>query len=85
MKGYNIYNLGESSVINLNTVVSTIENALDKKAIIDYLPLQEGDVNITYADISKAKQEICYNPKYEFQKGIEEFVKWYKMNKNYLY
>lgn len=85
LKGFNIYNLGESKVINLKKLVETIENSLGKKAILNKLPLQQGDVNITYADISKAKNEIGYNPQYDIETGINKFVEWYSSNKAILY
>ena len=78
IKGYQIYNLGESNVITLKQLIKTIEDNLDKKAIINRQPMQPGDVIKTYADISKAKTEIGYNPKYGFDTGIKEFVKWYR-------
>ena len=77
LRGYRIYNLGESRVIKLDRLVKIIENALGKKAILNHLPLQQGDVKITCADISKAKAEIGYNPKYTFEDGINEFIQWY--------
>lgn len=77
LKGYNIYNLGESRVINLDKLVKTIENFIGKKAIRNHLPLQPGDVKITYADISKARTEIGYSPKYTFEEGVNEFIRWY--------
>ncbi|HVA98575.1 MAG TPA: SDR family NAD(P)-dependent oxidoreductase [Bacteroidia bacterium] len=80
-KGYQIYNLGESTVINLNKLVHTIESVLEKKAILNQLPIQQGDVNSTYADISKARREIGYNPQYDFETGIKKFVDWYIRNK----
>ena len=85
INGYQLFNLGESNVITLNQLVATIENALDKKAILNRQPMQPGDVTKTYADISKAKSEIGYNPKFDFETGINEFVKWYKDNKLNLY
>lgn len=81
LNGFNIYNLGESRRINLATLVKFIEEALNKKAILYYLPVQPGDVIETYADITKAKNEIGYNPKYEFSDGIREFIEWYRANK----
>jgi len=81
LNGYKIYNLGESKVITLKQLVKTIENTLGKKAIIDQLPLQQGDVAITYADITKAKEEIGYSPKFDFETGIKKFVEWYKTNR----
>jgi UDP-glucuronate 4-epimerase len=77
LDGYKIYNLGESRIVSLSKLVQTIEDILGKKALISYLPLQPGDVNITYADISKAKSEIGYNPQYNLYQGISEFAKWY--------
>jgi len=85
LKGYQLFNLGESNVITLNQLVKTIEDSLNKKAILDKLPMQAGDVIKTYADISKAKSEIGYNPKFNFQTGINEFVNWYKSQRANLY
>lgn len=84
LNGYKIYNLGESKVINLRKLVQVIETSLGKKAILDKLPFQPGDVNITFADISKSKTEIGYNPKYDFEAGINKFVEWYSINKSVL-
>jgi len=81
LDGYRIYNLGESTVINLNKLVHTIENFVGKKAIFNRLPPQQGDVNSTYADISKARAEIGYNPRCDFETGIKKFVEWYINNK----
>ena len=78
LEGYKIYNLGESKVITLKELVNVIETTVGKKAKLNQLPMQPGDVSRTYADISKAKSEIGYNPKYTFEKGIENFVMWYK-------
>lgn len=85
LDGYNIYNLGESKVISLRHLLETIEQSLNKKAVLNQLPLQPGDVTKTFADISKAKSEIGYNPKYDFETGINKFVKWYNSNKANLY
>lgn len=85
LNGYRIYNLGESNVINLKKLVSTIEDALGKKATFKYLPMQQGDVSRTFADISKARSEIGYDPKYDFTTGIGRFVGWYNKNKSILY
>ena len=85
LAGYQLFNLGESNVITLNQLVGTIENILNKKAILNKQPIQPGDVNKTYADISKAKSEIGYDPKFDFETGIKEFVKWYENFKLKLY
>ena len=75
---YEIFNLGESHVVSLKEMVETIENALGKKAILDIQPMQPGDVDKTYADISKAKSMIGYDPQTNFSEGIRKFVEWYK-------
>jgi len=77
---YEILNLGESQVINLNQMVEEIESALGIKAIKEILPMQPGDVNKTNAQISKAKNLIGYNPKTHFKEGIIKFVEWYRNN-----
>lgn len=79
---YEILNLGESEPITLNQMIATIEEAVGKKAIIDRKPMQPGDVDRTYADITKAKQLIGYAPKTSFEEGIQNFVNWYEDNKN---
>jgi UDP-glucuronate 4-epimerase len=78
---YEILNLGESRTITLSKMVKTIEDALGIKANIKRMEMQPGDVNRTFADITKAKKLIGYNPQTKFEDGIDEFVKWYKNNK----
>ena len=80
LKGYEIINLGESQTIFLKELISIIESAIRKKAIIRMLPHQAGDVEITYADITKAKNMLGYTPIFPIVKGIELFVEWYKKN-----
>lgn len=77
-EGYKIYNLGESKVITLKKLVEIIETILGKKAVLNQLPMQQGDVSRTFADISKARAEIGYNPAYDFETGMKKFVDWYK-------
>jgi UDP-glucuronate 4-epimerase len=55
-----------------------IEDALGKKADIEVLELQPGDVSTTYADISKARQRLGYDPRFPMEEGIRRFVDWYK-------
>ncbi len=73
---YEILNLGESEPITLSEMISTIEEVVGKKAIINRLPMQPGDVNRTYADISKARSLIGYNPQTSFKDGIRKFYEW---------
>lgn len=73
---YEILNLGSNHPITLLEMVNTIEKCLGKKAIIKYLPMQPGDVNATYADISKAKKLLGYAPNVSFEQGIRNFIAW---------
>ena len=75
---YEIVNLGNSSPTSLKEMINTIAEVLNKEPKIKEMPMQQGDVNITYADISKAKEMLNYDPKTPFKEGIEKFVKWYK-------
>src|SRR5207237_7071683 len=72
--GFEIINLGESRTVELREVVQLIEKAVGKKAQIRQLPIQAGDVPVTYADISKAKRLLGYNPQVTIEDGIERFV-----------
>ncbi len=75
---YEIFNLGESQTIELNELISLLERALDIRAIIDRQPLQPGDVPATYADISKARELLAYNPTTKIAEGIPKFVEWFR-------
>ena len=74
--GYEIINLGESRTVELRELVRLIEKSTGKKAQTRQLPTQPGDVPITYADISKAKRLLGYQPKIGIEEGIEKFVEW---------
>ena len=83
MKNSNVYeilNLGNSSPVSLKEMINTIGNALNITPIINQLPMQPGDVDRTYADVSKARKLIGYEPKVPFEQGIKNFVAWYKEN-----
>lgn len=71
LKGYEILNLGNSDTISLIDLVRGIEETLNKKAIIEWKPMQPGDVEITFADISKAKKLLGYSPDYPVKKGLK--------------
>jgi UDP-glucuronate 4-epimerase len=71
LKGYEIFNLGNSDTISLIDLVRGIEETLGKKAMIEWKPMQPGDVEITYADISKAKERLGYKPDYPVLKGLK--------------
>jgi UDP-glucuronate 4-epimerase len=75
---FEIMNLGESQTVELRRLVELLEQALDKRAIIDRQPLQPGDVPVTHADISKARKLLAYNPQTSIEAGIERFIEWFK-------
>lgn len=75
---YEILNLGNSSPVSLKEMIATIGQALNIEPKIKQLPIQPGDVDRTYADITKAKELIGYEPKTTFEEGIKKFVEWYK-------
>ena len=75
---WRIYNIGNSKPVNLMDYINAIEKALNKKAIIEYKPLQPGDVSCTHADVYDLKKEFDYKPETNFEEGINKFVSWYK-------
>jgi len=74
---FDIFNLGESETIRLKDLIVAIENALGKKAKINQLPEQPGDMPLTCADISKAKKLLGYNPTTGLSKGLPKFIDWF--------
>jgi UDP-glucuronate 4-epimerase len=81
-KGFEVYNLGESQTTSLKELIRLIEEAFGKKANVEVLEPQPGDVSVTYADITKAKRMLKYQPKVKMEEGIKRFVEWYKKQKN---
>ena len=79
---YEILNLGNSSPVSLKEMINTIGKALGITPKINQLPMQPGDVERTFADVSKAKKLIGYEPKISFETGIKNFVNWYQENKD---
>ena len=74
---FEIINLGESQTITLIEVVKHLEDALGKKALPRFLPNQPGDMEVTYADITRARQLLGYNPRTPFKEGIRLFADWF--------
>jgi UDP-glucuronate 4-epimerase len=74
---FDIFNLGENQTTTLSELITEIENALDKKAIIERHPEQPGDMPLTAADITKARKLLAYDPKTKIPEGIPKFVEWY--------
>src|SRR4029453_16669635 len=75
---YEIFNLGESETTELSRLVELLEQNLDMKAEIDRQPLQPGDVPVTYADISKARSDLGYNPETKIEDGIRRFFEGFR-------
>jgi len=76
--GYDVINLGEHDTIELRALIALIEKNLGKEARIERLPDQPGDVPVTYADISRAKEKLGYAPQVKVAEGVRRFVEWYK-------
>jgi UDP-glucuronate 4-epimerase len=77
-RGYRIYNLGESMTTSLSRLIELIEAATEKPAVIREQPAQPGDVDHTFADITRARAEIGYAPSITIEEGIPRFVEWYR-------
>ncbi|MGI6423153.1 MAG: GDP-mannose 4,6-dehydratase [Candidatus Dojkabacteria bacterium] len=73
-----IFNLGKGSPDDLGEMISILEKHMGIKAKKKLLPMQKGDVLITYSDTSKAKEMLGYDPKITLDEGIGKFVEWYK-------
>ena len=74
---YKIYNIGNNKVESLENFISTIEDAMQKKAKRQMYPMQSGDVPKTYADINELKFDFDYEPKKDIKVGIKSFINWY--------
>ena len=77
---FSVFNLGNSTPVTLAAMVRTIEEALGKKAVLDRLPAQMGDMAMTYADIGRARQCLGYSPETPFAEGVARFVRWMRGN-----
>ena len=79
--GFEIFNLGESQTVTLSRLIELLEKSLGRPAILNRQPAQPGDVPITFADISKARALLGYNPTIKIDEGIPRFVEWFMKNK----
>lgn len=75
-RGFDAFNLGSGNPVTLATLVSTLEKVLGRKARIEYLPEQPGDVSQTYADLSRSRGRLGYQPVISLEEGLREFVRW---------
>jgi UDP-glucuronate 4-epimerase len=78
---HEIFNLGESQTVELRQLIMLLEENLGKKAVIEQREMQPGDVPQTFADITKARKLLNYNPTTKIEEGIEIFVEWFKSEK----
>ncbi len=75
---YKLYNIGNNQPVALMDFVRAIEKAIGKKAEIDYLPMQPGDVPATYADVSDLISDTGFKPATPVDQGVQNFVDWYR-------
>jgi UDP-glucuronate 4-epimerase len=75
---YKIYNIGNNTSVNLLEFIKTMEKHLGKEAQKEMLPMQDGDVQSTYADVNNLIKDFNYSPSTKLDEGIKAFVKWYK-------
>lgn len=77
---YEVINLGESRTVELKELITLLERELDAHAVIDRQPPQPGDVPQTFADITRARKLLGYNPQTQIEEGLRRFVDWFKGN-----
>ena len=75
--GYRIYNLGNSRTVRLDALISQLADALGVPAHVEVLPEQPGDVTLTYADITRARSELGYDPAFPLERGLAAFASWF--------
>lgn len=75
---YKIFNIGNNKPVKLMDFINVLENCLNKKAKINFLDMQQGDVNTTYADITLLNKLVDFEPKTSIDEGLARFVMWYK-------
>lgn len=75
---FNVYNIGNNAPVSLMDFIETLENALEKKAEKNFMEMQPGDVESTYADTTPLVEDFGYKPDTDLSQGIGEFVKWYR-------
>ncbi|TAK04860.1 NAD-dependent epimerase/dehydratase family protein [Patescibacteria group bacterium] len=76
--GYRVYNLGEFRTVSLRDLLQAIETATGKRASVVWEPMRPEDMPATYADITRAKTELGYDPRFSLERGLGEFVRWYR-------
>jgi UDP-glucuronate 4-epimerase len=75
---YRVYNIGNHTPVELMTFIQTIESALGIEAKMNFLPMQNGDVVATYADVEDLKRDVGFEPKTSLAEGISRWVEWFR-------
>lgn len=75
---YKVFNIGNNQPAELEEFIGCIEDALNKKAVKQYLPMQDGDVVRTYADVSDLEEQVGYKPETDLSFGIDRYIKWFE-------
>ena len=75
---FEVYNIGHGDPVELMDFIGALEEVSGKKALLNFMPMQEGDVHLTYADITKLKQDFGYEATTPLKQGIHSFYKWYQ-------
>jgi UDP-glucuronate 4-epimerase len=75
---YRIYNIGNNSPVNLMRYIEVLEQCLGRKAIMQMLPMQPGDVQATMADVSNLERAVGFRPRTTVEEGVARFVDWYR-------
>lgn len=75
---YRLYNIGNNNPVELMRFIEILEGCLNKKAIMNLLPMQDGDIPVTFADVDDLMNDIGFKPKTSIEEGIQKFVEWYK-------
>lgn len=78
VKGFEIFNLGNAKPVSLIDLVSLLEKSAGLESNLEYLPMQKGDVLRTFADITKARTVLDYDPKTDLETGIQNYLKWFR-------
>ena len=77
-KGYKIYNIGNNKTVKLLDFINILQEKLHKKVKMNMLPIQDGDVLETWANIDKIKKDYGFSPKTDIKEGLNNFIDWYK-------
>jgi UDP-glucuronate 4-epimerase len=75
---HRVYNLGSSRPVSLMDMVAILESILKKRATIEMLPMQPGEMTVTYADITAMAEDFGYSPRISLEEGLKRFIEWFR-------